>query len=119
MKKPMESFVPIRWKRRQGRLLNTGPSRHDLGLLESIGRALYWESLLASGQVGSCAELAEREGLKPPNISHVLRLAQLSPKFMERCLFGEQPRTLTQRWLKRNALPSDWWAQDAILKEFD
>jgi hypothetical protein len=119
MSEILGTFVPMRLKRRQSRLVDTEAPAHDPGLLESIGRALYWESLLDSGVVESSAELARREGLKPASISHVLRLALLSPELVERCLAGQQPRTLTQRWLKRHRLPNDWEEQRAIIDRFD
>ena len=119
MNKQLETFVPMRLKRRQSRLVDTETPTHDPGLLESIGRAFYWQSLLDAGVVESSVELARREGLKPPSISHVLRLALLSPELVERCLAGRQPRTLTQRWLKRHRLPNDWQEQRTIIDQFD
>ena len=61
----------------------------------------------------------EREGLQKPSVSHVLRLACLAPELVERCLAGQQPRTLTQRWLKRNALPDDWREQRDLIDRFE
>jgi hypothetical protein len=87
--------------------------------LASIGRALYWQSLLDSGTVENFAELAKREGLTKPSISHVLRLALLAPEIVERCLAGQQPRTLTQRWLKRHRLPNDWQGQRELVDRFE
>ena len=114
-----QTFAPMRLKRRQSQLVNTAQPEHDPGLLASIGRALYWQQLLDSGVVASFAELAEREGLTKPSVSHVLRLACLAPELLERCLTGQQPRTLTQRWLKRHLLLDDWDAQRELIDRFE
>lgn len=114
-----ETLVPFCLRRRQWHLVNTQRTAHDTGLLISIGRAMYWQHLLDTGVVHSCAELAEREGLTPPSVSHVLRLALLAPEQVERCLAGQQPRTLTQRWLKRHRLPLDWEAQRETIDRFE
>ena len=87
--------------------------------MASIGRALYWQESLDKDVVGSCLELAEREGLTKPSVSHVLRLAYLAPELVERCLAGQQPRTLTQRWLKRHPLPEDWREQRDLIDRFE
>jgi hypothetical protein len=113
-----QTFVPLRLRRRQSQLDNTAQLAHDLGLLASIGRALYWQQLLDAGVVASCLDLAEREGLQKPSVSHVLRLACLAPQLVERCLAGQQPRTLAQRWLKRNPLPDEWREQGAMIDRF-
>ncbi|MGY6217130.1 hypothetical protein ACW73L_18380 [Methylolobus aquaticus] len=81
--------------------------------------ALYWLLLLDTRGVGNCLELAEREGLTKPSVSHVLRLACLAPELVERCLAGEQLRTLTQRWLKRQGLPDDWHEQRDVFARFE
>lgn len=119
MNKRNETFVPLRLRRRQSQLVNTAQPAHDPGLLASIGRALYWQQLLDSGVVASFADLAEREGLTKPSVSHVLRLAQLAPELVERCLAGQQPRTLTQRWAKRQRLPDDWRTQRDLIDRFE
>lgn len=110
-----QTFVPLRLRRRQSQLVNTAQPAHDPGLLASIGRALYWQQLLDNGTVSSCLELAERDGLTKPSVSHVLRLACLAPGLVEQCLAGQQPRTLTQRWLKRQWLPDDWRTQRDLI----
>ena len=119
MNKRNETFVPLRLRRRQSQLVNMAQPAHDPGLLASIGRALYWQQLLDAGVVASLAELSEREGLTKPSVSHVLRLTCLAPDLVERCLAGQQPRTLTQRWLKWNPLPDDWRAQRDVFARFE
>jgi len=114
-----ETFVPLRLRRRQSQLVNTSQPAHDPGLLASIGRAQYWQQLLDAGVVASFSDLAEREGLTKPSVSHVLRLACLAPDLVERCLAGHQPRTLTQRWLKRRSLPDDWCQQRDLIDRFE
>ena len=114
-----QTFVPFRLRWRQSQLVNTAQPAHDPGLLASIGRALYWQPLLDTGVVGNCLELAEREGLTKTSISHLLRLVCLAPELVERCLAGQQPRTLTQRWVKRHPLPHDWCDQRDAFARFE
>jgi len=118
-RRPAESFVPLQLRRSKGRLVDTERTGHEPVILEAIGRALHWQALLESGAVASHRELAQREGLHWSTVNKLLTLALLSPEFIEQCLAGRQPRTLTLRWLQRHRLPIDWRAQRRVIAQFE
>ena len=117
--RPRQSFVPLQLHRSKGRLVDTERTGHEPVILEAIGRALHWQALLESGAVASHREIAQREGLHWSTVNKLLPLARLSPEFVEQCLAGQQPRTLTLRWLQRNHLPNDWQAQRQVIAQFE
>ncbi|MBM4200888.1 MAG: hypothetical protein FJ189_06335 [Gammaproteobacteria bacterium] len=51
--------------------------------------------------------------------SQLVNTAQPAPGLVERCLAGQQPRALTQRWLKRHPLPDDWRGQRDMIDRFE
>lgn len=114
-----ETFVPLRLRRRHSQLVDTERTVHEPGLLIAIGRALHWQSLLDEGVVAHNGEIAEREGLERSTVTRLLPLALLPPAIIEQCLAGQQPRTLTLRWLQRNRLPNDWVAQHQAIDQFE
>ena len=119
MSETLESFVPLQLKRKKGRLVDTERTTHEPFIVESIGRALHWQKLLDDGVVKSSAEIAQREGLDGSTVSRLLHLSLLSPPFVQSCLAGRQPRTLTLKWLQRHRLPIDWQAQLKALERLD
>lgn len=114
-----QSFVPLQLRRSKGRLVDTVRKGHEPVLLEAMGRALHWQALLESGAVASHREIADKEGLHWSTVNKLLTLALLSPEFIEQCLAGQQPRTLTLRWLQRHRLPNDWRAQRQLIAQFE
>jgi hypothetical protein len=114
-----KTFVPVRLERRQSQLVNAKRTEHDPVLLQAIGRALYWQTLLDEGVVSHNGEIAEREGLERSTVTRLLPLALLAPAIIEQCLAGQQPRTLTLRWLQRHRLPDDWLAQHQVIDQFE
>jgi hypothetical protein len=86
--------VPLQFKRRQGRLVDTEQPGFDPVLLEAIGRAFHWQHLLDSGVAASSADIARLEKLNPSSVTRLLRLALLSPDIIILLLSGKQPRTL-------------------------
>lgn len=88
MNENLETFVPLRLTRRQGRLVDTEQSGFDPVLLESIGRAFHWQQLLYTGVATSSAEIARMEKLNPSSVTHLLRLALLSPEIIGSLLNG-------------------------------
>ena len=114
-----ETFVPVRLERRQSQLVNAERTEHDPVLLRAIGRALYWQTLLDERVVAHNGEIAEWEGLERSTVTRLLPLALLAPTIIEQCLAGQQPRTLTLRWLQRHRLPIDWQAQRQTIDQFE
>lgn len=50
MNSSLETFVPLQFKRKKGKLLVDGrESAHDVHIIEAVARAMYWHALLDSG----------------------------------------------------------------------
>lgn len=116
MDAPLETFVPLQFKRKKGQwLADSGASAHDVRIIEAVARALYWHSLLDSGAFKSVVEIARVEGLMPTTVGRLLRLA---PDIVEQFMMGCQPRRLTLLWLMRNDIPALWPDQRQMLEQF-
>ena len=119
MDSALETFVPLLFKRKKGKLLVDGrESAHDVWIIEAIARALYWNALLDTGAFKSVADIARTEGLMPTSVGRLLRLARLAPDIIEQFMQGRQPRRLTLRWLMRNDIPALWPDQRQMLDHF-
>ena len=114
----LTAFVPLRLARRGAPLVDAEQKRHSPALLRALGLALYWQKQLDDGVYASLTELAQREGLNLSTVSRVLQIGRMAPDLVETCLSGQQPRTLTLKWLQRHRLPNDWAAQRQILSTF-
>ncbi len=116
----LETFVPLRFKRRGvQRLASTTAPRHDTTFLENLGRAFYWQQLIDKGLVKSGSDIARREDLHPSTVNELLRLTLLAPDIIEMLMAGTQSKTLTLMWFQRNRLPVDWQDQRDILSQFE
>ncbi|MCM8614244.1 site-specific recombinase resolvase [Accumulibacter sp.] len=119
MDNSLETFVPLQFKRKKGKLLVDGrESAHDVRIIKAVARAVYWHDLLDSGRFQSVVEIARAEGLMPTTVGRLLRLARLAPDVVEQLMRGCQPRRLTLRWLMRNDIPALWLDQHQILEQF-
>lgn len=120
MKRALESFVPLTFKRCGVRRLaiTTAPQLNPT-LLEALGRAFYWQHLLDQGKVSSGADIARRENLDQSVVNVLLRLTLLAPDLIEQLMAGRQPRALTLIKLQRNPIPTDWQAQRALFTRFE
>jgi hypothetical protein len=112
------TFVPLRLARRGAPLVDTTQRKPAPPLLRAIGLALYWQQQLDDGVYASLTELAQREGLNLSTVSRVLQIGRMAPDLVETCLSGQQPRTLTLKWLQRHRLPNGWAAQRQIFSTF-
>jgi hypothetical protein len=119
MNESLETFVPLQFQRRKGRLRvdADGPSP-DVALIEAVAKAVCWHALLDKGTFNSVAAIAEAEGLTTSTVSRKLRLARLAPDLIEQMLLGEQPRRLTLFWLLRHDIPALWTEQRLLLDQF-
>jgi len=79
-------------------------------LIRAIGRARYWANLIASGEVSTVRELAERSGLDRHSVTQQLQCAALSPRFIEQVLDGKQTSALTIARMSQEA-QLDWTQQ--------
>ena len=115
----LETFMPLQFKRKKGKLLVDGrKSAHDTCILDAVARALYWSTLLDTGALKSVVEIAKAEGLMPTTVGRLLRLARLAPDIIEQLMQGCQPRRLTLLWLMRNDIPALWPDQRQMLERF-
>lgn len=112
--------VPFRLVKRGGRkeiqLPPDAPSQGqtDNTLIKALARAFRWKSMLESGEFGTIAELAEREGIAPSYLTRVLRLTLLAPDIVEAILDGRQPSGLSLEVLG-HPLPDCWRDQVKLL----
>ena len=75
MNSDLETFVPFDYKwRGVQRLAQTATPAHDTKFLVGMGRALYWQSLLATGAMASGSAIARAEGLAPSTVNELRRL---------------------------------------------
>lgn len=116
---PLETFVPLVFKRRGiRRLADTGAAAHDPPLIEAVARAFHWQHLLDAGEFESGSAIARAEGLHHSTVNELLRLTLLAPDIVEQLLAGRQPRRLTLIWFQRNPIPVDWQQQRQIIQSF-
>jgi site-specific DNA recombinase len=114
--------VPTRLKRagRETKLVIDGPGGPQAipnpTLVKLIAKGQRFRDLLMEGNAASIQGLADTEGVSRPYFSSVDRLGFLAPDVINAIVRGEQPASLTAKWLLKNtALPSDWSDQHAVL----
>ncbi|MBL8198830.1 MAG: site-specific recombinase resolvase [Chromatiales bacterium] len=123
----LTTVIPVRIKRHGGRKVvipapespEAEAPEHHQPILNALARAYHWQRLLDEGRMTSGVEIARQEGLNQSSVNELLRLTLLSPQIVLALLAGQQPRTLTLRWLKNHELPADWEAQGEVFGEFD
>lgn len=119
MDSPLETIVPLQFKRKKGRLLLGSAQRaHDVTIIEAVARAMHWNALLDSGTYKRVTDIAQAEGLMPTTVGRMMRLARLAPDIVEQLMTGCQPRRLTLLWLMRNDIPALWPEQRQMLEQF-
>ncbi|MEQ9259835.1 MAG: hypothetical protein RIG84_12130 [Roseovarius sp.] len=108
--------VPFRVVKRGGRKemqMPKGATQQrgaDNTLVKALARAFRWKRMLGSGEFGTIAELAEREGIAPSYMTRVLRLTLLAPDIVEAILDGKQgPEVTLARVLE--PFPVEWAQQ--------
>lgn len=116
------TFVPLSIRRRSNRRVLVPPPGQaspwgrptlDLPLLQTLGKAFYWQRLLDTGEVPTTAELSRRLQLEQGWVAEVLRLTLLAPDIVEAIVAGRQPRHLNLHRVRgREAqIPWDWERQ--------
>ena len=116
---PMETFVPLTFRRRGVQRVATGErSVHKVTLLDGVARAFHWRHLLDTGAMQRGSAISRTEKLHPSVVNELLRLTLLAPDIIEQFMAGKQPRRLTLRWFQRNRLMVDWQAQRQLMASF-
>jgi site-specific DNA recombinase len=89
----------------------------DPALLKAVARGFRWFNEIATGKVGSAADIARRENLDKHYVSRMIPLAFLAPSIVEFIAKGTQPPEVTTERLTRGLnLPFDWASQGDLLK---
>jgi hypothetical protein len=88
--------IPFRVAKRDGRKKVRLPPRAtnrspDYTLIKPVARAFRWRQIIENGDVGTIAELAEREKISPSYLTRVMRHTLLAPDIIEAILDGNPP----------------------------
>ena len=121
----LSHFVPMTIRRRgvELRLILNGQSdglrRVDPALLKALARGRAWFEELASGRVGSLAEIARREGLRKRYVTRLARLAFVAPSIAEAIAEGRAPIGVNLQMLMdgRAQLAPCWSAQQRLFSQ--
>jgi hypothetical protein len=95
---------------------NSASPRHDAELIVLVADERRWMDDLVQGRARTVAEITDREGLRPGEVSRILPLVWLAPDIATAILEGRQPADLTARRLRDVPdLPLDWSEQRCML----
>ena len=120
MDESLETFVPLRFRRRGvRRVASDERSVHDVTLIDGLARAFYWQHLLDVGAMQSGSAIARAEKLHSSVVTELMRLTLLAPDIIEMLMSGQQPRRMSLIWFQRNPLPVDWSKQRQIVQSFE
>ena len=120
MDESLETFVPLRFRRRGvRRVASDERSDHDVTLIDGLARAFYWQHLLDIGAMQSGSAIARAEKLHSSVVTELMRLTLLAPDIIEMLMSGQQPRRMSLIWFQRNPLPVDWSKQRQIVQSFE
>ena len=120
MDESLETFVPLRFRRRGvRRVASDERSVHDVTLIDGLARAFYWQHLLDIGAMQSGSAIARAENLYSSVVTESMRLTLLAPDIIEMLMSGQQPRRMSLIWFQRNPLPVDWSKQRQIVQSFE
>ena len=120
MDESLETFVPLRFRRRGvRRVASDERSVHDVTLIDGLARAFYWQHLLDIGAMQSGSAIARAEKLHSSVVTELMRLTLLAPDIIEMLMSGQQPRRMSLIWFQRNPLPVDWSKQRQIVQSLE
>ena len=111
-------IIPLAIRKRNGRPKIVPPSDMapetggvDPHILKAIAKAWSWRRKLESGAVATMSDIAEAEGVTPPYVGRMLKLAYLAPTVLEKLLIARiAPRVSVKDLAKLAELP---WAEQA------
>jgi site-specific DNA recombinase len=91
----------------------------DPALLKALARARGWFEELASGRVSSLVEIARREGLAKRYVTRLMKLAFVSPPFVDAIVEGKVSLGTNLQMLMdgRVALLSSWKDQEQLFTD--
>ncbi len=111
-------IIPLAIRKRNGRPKIVPPSDMapetggvDPHILKAIAKAWSWRRKLESGAVATMSDIAEAEGVTPPYVGRMLKLAYLAPTVLEKLLIARiAPRVSVKDLATLAELP---WAEQA------
>jgi DNA invertase Pin-like site-specific DNA recombinase len=112
--------VPMAFQRRAAEMKIIVPGREiaaaaDPALVKAIARGHAWFEELATGEAATIMEIARRENVTDRYVSSLLKLAFLSPAFVEGCLRGEARGVSAKLAMNELELPILWCEQAETL----
>jgi hypothetical protein len=118
-------IIPLAIRKRNGRPKIVPPSDMapetggvDPHILKAIAKAWSWRRKLESGAVATMSDIAEAEGVTPPYVGRMLKLAYLAPAVLEKLLIARIAPTVSLKDLTAIAeLP--WAEQEAAVFDRD
>jgi hypothetical protein len=121
----LSHFVPMSMARRgvELRLILNGQSdgqrQVDRALLKALARGRAWFEEVASGRVGSLAEIARREGLPKRYVTRLTRLAFVAPSIADAIAEGRTPIGVNLQMLMngRPELAPCWSVQEQLFRD--
>jgi len=112
--------IPMTFRRRAGKAVIVLPNGEravarrealiDNAMVKLIARGHRWHRKLFDDTHASIADIAKSENINPSFVSHILRLAYLSPTIVEAILSGQFPAHLTMKRLFA-PFPMEWGRQ--------
>ena len=101
----MRVFIPLTIRKRNGRprilppadMMPTNDDGVDPHVLKAIAKAWSWRRKLETGAAGTVSDIAKAEGVTPPYVGRMLRLAYLAPTVLETLLIARIAPTVSVR----------------------
>ena len=118
----MRVFIPLTIRKRNGRprilppadMMPANEGGVDPHVLKAIAKAWSWRRKLETGAAGTVSDIAKAEGVTPPYVGRMLRLAYLAPTVLETLLIARIAPTVSVKDLAAVAeLP--WVEQEAAV----
>ena len=101
----MRVFIPLIIRKRNGRpkilppadMMPANEGGVDPHVLKAIAKAWSWRRKLETGAAGTVSDIAKAEGVTPPYVGRMLRLAYLAPTVLETLLIARIAPTVSVR----------------------
>lgn len=110
-------IIPFQLRKRgvESRLIlgNLQSRTLDDTVIRSIAKAHQYYDAIRAGQTFD--QIAKSENLSKRRILQVIDLAFLAPDIVKSVIQGNQPVSMTAKWLGQNPLPFDWETQREII----
>ena len=101
----MRVFIPLAIRKRNGRprilppadMMPANDGGVDPHVLKAIAKAWSWRRKLETGAAGTVSDIAKAEGVTPPYVGRMLKLAYLAPAVLEKLLIARIAPTVSVR----------------------